>query len=373
MDTTTIALLIAAAAVAALVAVLALRGRAGGTGDSEAARLTQVAERLAGVQSELVGQLRQLGDGTTRAQAELARSLNERLDSVSKQLGETVAQSADRTGKTIHELQTRLAVIDEAQKNLTELSSQVVGLQDILDNKQARGAFGEVQLENIVRDALPPGAFELQATLSNGRRADCLIRLPNPPGPIAIDAKFPLEGWRALRTAADETARAQAARAFAADLQKHIDDIAGKYIIPGETAESALMFLPSEAVYAELHSNFGAVVEAAHRRRVWIVSPTTLMATLTTVRAVLKDARMREQAHVIQRQVGLLVGDVRRLEERVENLKKHFGQAEKDLKEIDVSAGKIVRKAGQIEELQFEDEGTPAIAPAPAPRAISAE
>ena len=370
MDITTIALLIAAAAVAVLVAVLVMRGRAG---DGEAARLALVAERLAGVQSELVGQLRQLGDGTTRAQAELARSLNERLDSVSKQVGETVAQSAERTGKTIHELQTRLVVIDEAQKNLTELSSQVVGLQDILDNKQARGAFGEVQLENIVRDALPAAAYELQATLSNGRRADCLIRLPNPPGPIAIDAKFPLEGWRALRAATDEAARAQAARAFAADLQKHIDDIAGKYIIPGETAESALMFLPSEAVYAELHSSFGSVIEAANRRRVWIVSPTTLMATLTTVRAVLKDARMREQAHVIQRQVGLLVGDVHRLEERVENLKKHFTQAEKDLKEIDVSAGKIVRKAGQIEDLQFEDEGTPALATATTPRAISAE
>ena len=373
MDATTIALLIAAAAVAALVAILVVWARTSRSGDSGSARLAMVAERLAGVQSELVGQLRQLGEGTTRAQAELARSLNERLDSVSKQLGDTVAQSAERTGKTIHELQTRLAVIDEAQKNLTELSNQVVGLQDILDNKQARGAFGEVQLENIVRDALPAGAYELQATLSNGRRADCLIRLPNPPGSIAVDAKFPLEGWRALRAATDEAARSQAARTFAADLQKHIEDIAEKYIIPGETAESALMFLPSEAVYAELHSNFGSVVEAAYRRRVWIVSPTTLMATLTTVRAVLKDARMREQAHVIQRQVGLLVADVRRLEDRVENLKKHFGQAEKDLKEIDVSAGKIVRKAGQIEDLQFEEDSAPALAPAPTPRVISAE
>jgi DNA recombination protein RmuC len=368
MDLLTVLLLAGLLAAVAVLAALALRGR----GATETARLALTAEQLAGAQATLAGELKALGEATARAQAELARTLNERLDAVAKRVGDSLAESADKTGKSVAALHERLAVIDAAQANLTELSSQVVGLQDILNNKQARGAFGEVQLEAIVRDALPPSAYALQAQLSNGRRVDCLIRLPNPPGPIAVDAKFPLESWRALRAAADEPARVQAGRTFSADMQKHVDDIAERYILAGETAESALMFLPSEAIYADLHANFAGVVETARRRRVWIVSPTTLMAVLTTVRAVLKDARMREQAHVIQRQVGLLLDDVRRLTERVDGLKKHFAQAEKDIRDIDTSADKIARKAAQIEAVEMEEDGTRAVAAATA-RALSAE
>jgi DNA recombination protein RmuC len=226
--------------------------------------------------------------------------LNDRLDGLSKRLGEGLAEQTEKTGQTLKDLQSRLAVIDRAQQNITDLSQQVVGLQDILSNKQARGAFGEIQLQDIMTGALPPSAFALQVTLGNGARADCLLHLPNPPGAIAIDAKFPLESYQALREAKDEAALAQARRTFSADVMKHVRDIAEKYIIPGETAESALMFLPSEAVYAELHANFRNVIEDSFRRRVWIRLATTLMATLNTVRAVLKDARMREQAGVIQ-------------------------------------------------------------------------
>ncbi|HUN50760.1 MAG TPA: DNA recombination protein RmuC [Candidatus Sulfotelmatobacter sp.] len=345
---------------------LLLRRRAGADDGRQAdmPRLAQLAETLAATQNQLAGRLNQLADTTATAQAELGRTVAERLDAVSKQLGDSLTQSADRTSRTIGELQTRLAVIDEAQKGLSALSSQVIGLQDILDNKQARGAFGEQILENLVRDALPEGIFEFQATLSNRSRVDCLIRLPNPPGPIAIDAKFPLESYRALADAADDAARTLAARAFTADMQKHIADIAGKYILPGETAESALLFLPSEAVFAELHSRFSAVVEAAQRRRVWIVSPTTMMATLTTIRAVLRDARMREQAGEIQRQVTALTEDVGRLLDRVGSLRKHFGQAEQDIRQIEISADKVARKTDQVGAVQLEapDTAQPAAA-----------
>jgi DNA recombination protein RmuC len=323
---------------------------------------------VAAAQNQLAGRLGQLADGAATAQAELGSSVAERLDAVTKQLGESLTQSADKTSRSIGDLQTRLVVIDEAQKSLTALSSQVIGLQDILDNKQSRGAFGEQILENLVRDALPDSIYEFQATLSNRTRVDCLIRLPNPPGPIAVDAKFPLESYRAMTNAADEAARALAGRAFTSDMLKHIADVAGKYILPGETAESALLFLPSEAVFAELHSRFPAVVEAAQRRRVWIVSPTTMMATLTTIRAVLKDARMREQAGEIQKQVTALTEDISRLMERVQSLRRHFGQAEADIKQIETSADKIVRKTERIEAVQLEAPETemPDVASTPA-------
>ncbi len=315
--------------------------------------------------SELVGQLRQLNEVGDRASRDLAQSLETRIEALTKRLGEGIDQASQRTGTNLTALSERLAVIDAAQAQIARLSTQVVGLQDILSNKQARGAFGEVQLEAIVRDALPAGVYTLQATLSNGTRADCLVRLPNPPGSIVIDAKFPLESYRALRAAGDDIARQAAARAFASAVQKHVDDIAEKYIIPGETAESALMFLPSEAVYAELHAGFGTVVENAGRRRVWLVSPTTLMATLVTVRAVLKDARVREQAHLIQKEVGQLALDAGRLAERVGKLGRHFAQAEQDVRDIGVSAEGIVRHATRIGsvDLATVEVETPASAP----------
>ena len=325
------------------------------------ARFDEAAEKLLAAQSELAG-------GQQMAQS----GMNQRLDAITKRLDEGLSKQTEKTGQTLRQLHERIAVIDVAQKNLIELSQQVVGLQDILSNNQARGAFGEIQLNDIVTSALPPSAYAFQVKLGNGRVADCVLRLPNPPGSIAIDAKFPLESYRALREAKDEAAKTRATRAFSADVSKHVRDIAERYIVPGETAESALMFLPSEAVYAELHARFAAVVEDSYRRRVWIVSPTTLMATLNTVRAVLKDARMREQAGVIQTEVLKMLTDVERLDKRVGNLQRHFAQATDDVQEIRTSTEKVARRANRIEELQIGEDEPPADLPPPAGRIESA-
>ena len=308
----------------------------------------ELAERMAAAQAELSGRLQQSQSG-----------VSERLDQLSRRVGDGLNKQTEKTGKNLKQLAERLAVIDRAQQTITDLSQQMVSLQDILSNKQSRGAFGEIQLQDLVTTTLPPSAFNFQVTLSNSKRADCLLRLPNPPGPIAIDSKFPLESFQALQVAEDDPARVQASRAFSADVITHVKDIAIKYIIPGETADSAMMFLPSEAVYAELHANFRNVVEESFRRRVWIVSPTTLMATLNTVRAVLKDARMREQAGVIQTEVVKLLDDAGRLDQRVDRLQNHFDLAVKDMREIRISTDKIIKKGEKIEDLHFADE-TPA-------------
>ena len=304
-------------------------------------------------QSELTGRFDQLSTDSEARQASLTQSLNERLDSVSKQLGDSFNQTSTKTAETLGELRKHLNVIDAAQKNITELSGQVVGLQDILSNKQARGAFGNVQLRDLVRNALPPSAYQFEATLSNGRRADCLIKLPMPPGSIAVDAKFPLESFEALRAAKDDQQLALAASGFRRDILKHVKDISDRYIVVDETAESALMFLPSEAIYAELHSNFPELVQQSYRARVWIVSPTTLMATLNTVRAVLQDANMREQAAVIQTEVHKMMEDVSRLGERVERLQRHFKQASEDVEQIFTSTNKIGRRSQKIMDIEL--------------------
>ena len=366
--------LIAAAVVALAVLVLWLKGERGrAEAQAKIEQLTQIASSLDAANRELAGRVGQLADSQARATAQLTKSLEDRLDAVSHRLGEGLEKSATVTAKTIGELQTRLTVIDEAQKHISELSGQVIGLQDILANKQARGAFGEIQLNAIVQNALPPSAYEFQAVLSNNKRADCLIKLPNPPGTIVIDAKFPLESYQALRNASDDGARVSASRQFAADVLRHVAAIAERYIIAGETAESALMFLPSEAVYAELHASFQGVMEKAYAARVWIVSPTTLMATLNTVRAILKDAQMREQAHVIQREVGLLLTDVGRLDKRVQNLKKHFSNAEDDLKEIGTSTSKITSRAERIEAVELDEPDAIAGATKPRPTLVAGE
>jgi DNA recombination protein RmuC len=341
MDTGLVIVIIVVAVLAALVVVLLLRG------EQVMGRLRHLAES----DHDAQGRLNERLAAQERALTELLKT---RLDEVSKRVSDGIIKSTDRTNQSMTQIQKRLAVIDQAQKNISELSTQMVGLQQILGNKQSRGAFGEIQLNDLVSNVLPPNAYSFQATLSNGRRADCLLKLPNPPGPIVIDAKFPLESFNALQGAKDDAAKTQASRAFASDVLKHVNDISGRYIIPGETAESALMFLPSEAVYAELHANFTATVEKSYRARVWIVSPTTLMATLNTVRAVLKDVRMREQAHVIQKEVAVLGEDVARLDTRVGSLRRHFGQAEKDLGEIETSAHKITARAEKIDQIEME-------------------
>jgi DNA recombination protein RmuC len=352
-ETAVLIVVVAALGALTLVAAIVLASRRRESGSAET--FVRTIAQLEASQRELGGRIAQLTEDSRSAQSALAKALDERLDKVSKRVGDSLEQTAEKTHKTMTDLQTRLAVIDEAQKNITKLSTEVVGLQDILSNKQARGSFGEIQLNDLVQTALPPSAYQFQATLSNGRRVDCLIRLPNPPGPIAVDAKFPLESYRLLRAAKDDTERLQASRAFSSDMLKHVKAIAERYIISGETAESALMFLPSEAVYAELHANFADVVEKSFRERVWIVSPTTLMATLNTVRAVLKDAQMREQASVIQREMVALIDDVARLDDRVLSLRKHFDQANEDIRQVTISAGKITMRAERIEEVQLED------------------
>ena len=300
-------------------------------------------------------------------QSALTGTVSDRLEAVQSQLGDGLKNS----DRTIGELRERLAVMDAAQKNLTELSQKVVGLQDILSNKQARGAFGEVQLRDIVESMLQPSAFDFQVTLTNGKRADCVIRLPNPPGPIAVDAKFPLESYKALHAAENESQRVAASRAFSKDVTKHINDIAEKYILPGETAESALMFLPSEAVFAELHANFPTVLEQSYRARVYIVSPTTMMATLNTVRAVLLDVRMREQAGVIQVEVQKMLEDVQRLDDRVGKLQKHFNAVTSDINQITTSTGKITNRGERILEVEMRDDDRVSTEVAAPPRVVS--
>jgi len=325
-----------------------LRGGLQTVSDTQVHTQTQVVQtvetRMAAVQQHMNDRLADNAMKSARALSELQERMNETLHGTSKQ-----------TATSLTQLQERLATIDKAQDNITKLSSDVLTLQDILSNKQTRGAFGEIQLNDIVSKALPKDSFTLQATLSNGKRADCLIHLPNPPGPIVIDSKFPLEAYEALRNAKSDYDLNEAAKMMRTAVRKHISDIAGRYLIEGETADGALMFLPSEAVYAELHANFPELVREGFDKRVWIVSPTTCMATLNTMRAILKDARMREQAGAIRRELGLLHKDVDRLGERVVNLDRHFGQAAKDIAEIKISADKAGRRAQRLDNFDFEE------------------
>lgn len=353
MDIVTIIAVAIAVAAIGIAALAVLRTRRGPEIERIAAHQAELSARLSQIAESEAAQQRILGERLQAQERVITKTLEERLGDVSKKVGDSLQQSHQRSSETMSKIQQRLAVIDAAQKNITDLSAQVVQLQDILTNRQARGVFGEVQLQDLVQAALPPSAYEFQKTLGNGKRADCVLKLPNPPGSIAIDAKFPLESYHSLRNAADDATRAQYGRAFAADVLKHVRDIADRYIIPGETAESALMFIPSEAVYAELYANYPGTVEKSYRARVWIVSPTTLMATLNTVRAVLKDATMREQAGVIQKEVHAMIEDVSRLDKRVDNLQKHFELAEKDIREIRTSADKITRKGEKIEEIEL--------------------
>lgn len=316
-------------------------------------RLEGTVRALNDGQHQLLGGLTHVAEAQAIAQARMIETMEARLDEVTRRTGESLGQSAVCTARSLGDLHQRLEAIDKAQTNIEKLSGNVLGLQDILSNKQTRGAFGEIQLREIVMRALPPDAVTFQATLSNGKRADCLIDLPQPPGPLVIDAKFPLEAYEAIRAADTPAAKTEAARAMRAAVRAHMKSIAEKYIIDGETSEGALMFLPSEAVYAELHANFGELVREGFGLRVWIVSPTTCMATLHTLRAVLKDARMRAQSHRIRTELGLLHKDVERLSARVGNLDRHFGQAQKDVEEIRISADRAHGRARRLEAIDF--------------------
>ena len=321
--------------------------------------LGQRVQALGEGQERLAGGLHHVSEVQAQAQTSMLQLMEQRLALVQQQMNENLHGSARRTAQSLGDLQQRLSAIDKAQDNITKLSGDVLSLQDILSNKQTRGAYGEIQLNDIVTKALPSDSYTLQATLSNGNRPDCLIHLPNPPGHIVIDSKFPLESYEALRKAKTDRELNEAAKFLRSSIKKHIKDISSKYIIEGETADGALMFLPSEAVYAELHANFPELVRDGFAARVWIVSPTTCMATLNTMRAILKDARMREQAGAIRRELGLLFQDVERLGTRVENLDRHFGQAAKDLSEIKISSDKAGRRARRLDNFDFEELNNP--------------
>lgn len=342
-----------------LLAVLRATRQAQSLAEPLAGRVMALGQAVANLdqgQQQLVGGLTQVASAQVESQSRLMQTVERRLEEVSARMTESLGGNATRTARSLGELQQRLEAIDKAQSKIEKLSGDVLTLQDILSNKQTRGAFGEIQLQEIVAHALPPDAYTFQATLSNGRRADCLVHLPLPPGPIVIDSKFPLEAYEALRAATTEREKVEAARALRLAVVKHVKDIADRYIIDGETAESALLFLPSEAVYAELHANFADVVRVGFEHRVWIVSPTTAMATLNTMRAVMKDARMRAEAHRIRRELGMLVKDVGRLLERVVNLDRHFDQAHEDIRKIRISAEKAGNRAERLEVFEFDDE-----------------
>lgn len=326
---------------------------------SQMMQLGQRVQSLSDGQERLAGGLHHVSEAQAQSQTAMLQLMEQRLSEVQERMNVNLHGSARRTAQSLGELQQRLTAIDKAQENITKLSGDVLSLQDILSNKQTRGAFGEIQLRDIVSKALPSDSYKLQATLSNGKRADCLIDLPNPPGSIVIDSKFPLEAYEQLRAAETQEQLNRAAQMLRLSVRKHIKDIKDKYIIEGETADSALMFLPSEAVYAELHANFPELVRDGFDARVWIVSPTTCMATLNTMRAILKDARMREQAGAIRRELSLLYADVDRLGSRVENLDRHFGQAAKDVAEIKISADKASRRARRLDNFDFEELAEP--------------
>jgi DNA recombination protein RmuC len=310
-------------------------------------------------QQQLAGGLTHVSESQAAQQSNMIKLMEARLAAVQEQMSLNLNSSAKNTAKSLGELQQRLVTIDKAQDNIQKLSGDVLSLQDILSNKQTRGAFGEIQLQEIVSKALPSDAYDWQVTLSNGKRADCLIHLPNPPGPIVIDSKFPLEAYEALRNASTDWEANEAAKFMRTSVRAHIKAISEKYILDGETADGALMFLPSESVYAELHANFPELVRDGFEASVWIVSPTTCMATLNTMRAILKDARMREQAGAIRTALRLLHRDVELVVDRVEKLNTHFGQARKDIEGISIAAERAGKRANKLDNFDFEEIKAP--------------
>jgi DNA recombination protein RmuC len=304
---------------------------------SEALLLESKLRELAAAQNEIAGRFSQAIESQSKSQGDLQRAVTDRLESLDKRLGESLKETAAKTAETLGGLQARLTVIDEAQNNIASLSGQVVSLQEILSDKQSRGAFGQERMEGIVADQLPPPLYEFQATLSNGNRPDCIIRIPNVDGVLVIDSKFPLEAFEEMRTAGGDDQRKLAMARLRAAVLKHVKDITERYLIPGETYPPALMFVPSESVYAELHASFPEIIQKARRAQA-IVSPHVFALAINTIQTLVKDARMREQASLIQNEVGALLQDVNRLAERIGNLKQHFDRTNKDIANRDLDA-----------------------------------
>jgi DNA recombination protein RmuC len=367
----------------AILAALLLRRAPGqelvlGQMEALAAGLDRQRERLT---QQMLDQTRGLGEAMLRqgerlaaqekALAEAIAAQNGRIEAAlgttAERLTRQLAEQALATAQSSSAIQERLAVIDGARANIEALGAQVSNLAGILGNKQQRGAFGEGQLEQIIRDRLPPEGFAFQHTLGNGRRADCMIHLPHPPGPIAVDSKFPLEAWIVLRDAADDAARLAGMRQFRGDVLRHVKDVAERYIVAGETAEGAIIFVPSESIYAELHHSAAEVITEAARRGVYIVSPTTLWAVLTSMRALMRDVGMRDEAGRIQKEVRAVLEDVNRLDARVAELRGHFEKASAAIAQVETSARKIKRSGEKIEMVEFDTPS--ALPPSPLPPA----
>ena len=338
-----IIMLIAGLAAVIVLLLILLRRPAAVTTDSDAL-------------AELRGQLAQLAEQSGALQQTVATQMHETEGRLGQRLEKSMRDQNERTNRSLTGMAEKLAVISEANAHISALSGQVNTLQNILSNKQARGSFGEVQLENLVRDALPDSAYSFQHTLGNGKRVDCFIEMPNPPGAICIDSKFPLEAYRDLTEAGVEATRDQAPRVLEADVKKHITDIAERYIVPGETADSAIMFLPSESVYAEINLQLPRIVDESRKRRVYMAGPDNLMLILHTVRAILRDARMHEKAGLIQTEVDRMMQDVSRLDERVRKLATHFRQTEKDIDDIQISTRRITSRGGKITQIDVDDD-----------------
>nr|WP_246364974.1 DNA recombination protein RmuC [Gellertiella hungarica] len=308
-------------------------------------------------QAELQGRVQSMAEILGHRQSELNRIVGERIDGMTGRIGSTLQAQAEATHVNLKHLQERLAVIDAAQANIQTLARDMAGLQAILSNKQTRGAFGQGRMEAIIADGMPIGAYSFQATLSNGNRPDCLIAMPNGAPGLVVDAKFPLEGWNAYRQAPDAERRHAAAQAFRRDMDVHIRAIAEKYLIPGETQETAFLFVPSESIFADLHESFEAVIQRAQKLRIMIVSPSLLMLSVQLMQALLKDQRMREQAHLIQAEVAALMQDLGRLDDRVLKLQSHFAQSQKDVEAILTSTSKISRRGERIAGLELSAPG----------------
>jgi len=352
-----------------ILAIVAWRGaRARQAQSFEAMRRTGELEyKLA----ELSGSLSAFAEQVAHHDAHLARTLDERLDQVSLRLGQGLTETAERTTQSLQSLNERLAVIDNAQRNITELSTHMVSLKDILSNKQTRGAFGQGRMEAIIRDGLHQSAYDFQCTLSNGTRPDCLIKLPESELGLIIDAKFPLEAYNLLKAARAEAELRQAESRFRVDVLKHVKDISQKYLIAGETHETAIMFVPSESIYAELYERFEDVLQKSHRERVIIASPNILMLLVQTMQAIFKDARMREQAGQIKIEVVKLMEDVVRMRDRVLNLQKHFGMATQDVEKLLISSEKITKRGSRIEQLDLTEPQTRPIVGKDRPRLVA--
>lgn len=351
-------LLVSLLVLSALVMFAAFRRRT-------TAKVDTAQEQMAALiqaQTEMQGRIAAIADIFGTRQYELNQSINQRIDGMTQRIGASITEQTRQTHENLRTLQERLAVIDTAQTNIQSLAKDMAGLQQILANKQTRGAFGQARMETIIADGLPQGAYTFQATLSNASRPDCIIRMPNGQPGLAIDAKFPLEAWNAMRAAQTPELKRQASLLFRRDMEVHIKDIAGKYLIPGETQDTAFLFVPSESIFADIHEHFESIVQKAHRSRVVIVSPSLLLLSIQVIQAILRDHRMREQAHLIQGEVVRLMEDLSRLDERVRKLHGHFTTTQKDVDDILISSDKLKRRGAKIEALELQESGGPGAA-----------